>query len=140
MAITKNIVDLMGSEIYVTCEIGKGSRFEVTVTLPIDTHAEHEVGVDKVLLVSDDERLIRNVRASMSESTVQLYAVSSEEEAEGWLTQASTDVILLVGTLRKKKLRETVSIFREQAKMQYLFSVWTMHRKQMYGICWQKAA
>ena len=116
MAITKNIVDLMGGEIHVTSELGKGSRFEVTVTLPIDTHAEHEVGADKVLLVSDEERLIRNVRASMSESPVQLYAVSSEEEAEGWLTQESTDVILLAGIQRKKSLRETVSIFRGKAK------------------------
>ena len=116
MAITKNIVDLMGGEIHVTSEVGKGTQFEVTVTLPIDTHANHEVGADKVLLVSDDERLIRNVKASMSESPVQFYAVSSEEEAEGWLTQESTDVILLTGTLRKKNLRETVSIFREKAK------------------------
>ena len=33
MAITKSIVDLMGGEIKVESEVGKGSRF--TVTLPV---------------------------------------------------------------------------------------------------------
>ena len=116
MAITKNIVDLMGGEIHVTSEIGKGSRFEVVVTLTIDSQADHEVGVDKVLLVSEDERLVSNVKAAMSESQVQLYVVSSEEEAEGWLTQENTDVVLLAGCLKNKNLWGTVRIFREKAK------------------------
>ena len=116
MAITKNIVDLMGGEIHVTSEVGKGSRFEVVVNLPIDTQANHEIGIDKVLLVSDEQCLIRNVRASVSESQIQLDVVSCEEEAEEWLTQESTDVILLAGALRKKSLRETVRIFRNKAK------------------------
>ena len=116
MTITKNIVDLMGGEIHVTSEVGKGSKFEVTVTLPIDSHADPEVGVDKVLLVSDEERLIRNVKASMSESKTKFYAVSSAKEAERWLTRESTEVILLAGALKDSNLRETVSIFREKAK------------------------
>ena len=120
MAITKNIVDLMGGEIHVTSEIGKGSCFEVTVTLPIDTHADHEVGADRVLLISDEERLLRNMKASMSESQVQLYTVSSEKEAEEWLTQESVDVILMDGALKNKNLRETVRIFREKAKKEVL--------------------
>ena len=36
MAITKNIVDMMGGEITVSSELGKGSQFEVILTLPID--------------------------------------------------------------------------------------------------------
>ena len=112
MAITKNIVDLMGGEIHVTSEVGKGSRFEVTVTLPIDTHADHEVGVDRVLLVSDEDRLIQNVKASLSESQAELYVVSSKEEAEGWLTQESVDVILLAGTMIHENIRETVNSFK----------------------------
>jgi len=116
MAITKNIVDLMDGEIHVTSEIGKGSCFQVTLTLQIDTYADREVGADKVLLVSDDERFVSNVKASMSESRTALYTVSSEEEAEGWLMQESTDIILIAGALENKKLREMVHIFREKAK------------------------
>ena len=113
MAITKNIVDLMGGEIRVESEIGKGSRFEVTVTLEIDENTDCKVGVDKVLLVSGEDRLIRNVKAAISQSSVQFHSVSTEEEAVDWLTQNQTDVILLAGCLKNKNLLETVNILRK---------------------------
>ena len=40
MAITKNIVDLMGGSISVESASGKGTRFEVVLELPIDTEAD----------------------------------------------------------------------------------------------------
>ena len=40
MAITKSVVDLIGGTIHVESTLGKGSRFEVTMELPIDTEAE----------------------------------------------------------------------------------------------------
>lgn len=116
MAITKNIVDLMGGEIHVESQLGKGSRFEVVLTLPINRNVDYEIGISRVLLVSSENQLIRNVKAAMSESAVQFYAVSTEEEAAGWLTQESTDVILLAGCLQNKTLDETVSLLRKIAK------------------------
>lgn len=116
MTITKNIVDLMGGQIQVESEIGKGSRFEVTVTLPINKNMIQEVGIKKVLLVSDEERLIRNVKASMSESAVAFDSVCTKEEAKNWLTKQQTDVILLAGCLKNKNLLETVSILRKLSK------------------------
>ncbi len=116
MAITKNIVDLMGGEIRVDSEIGRGSRFEVTVTLPIDKKKEYMIGQDRILLISDEERLVRNVKASMSETSVDFCAVSTEEEAAGWLKQKEADVILLSGCARNKTLKETVSLLRKVAR------------------------
>ena len=41
MAITKNIVDLMGGSIGVESATGKGTRFEVVLEFPIDAEADH---------------------------------------------------------------------------------------------------
>lgn len=116
MAITKNIVDLMGGEIRVSSELGKGSRFEVTLTLPVNRQVDYEIGIQSVLLVSGEDQLIRNVRAAMSETAIQFYAVSEESEAAQWLREESTDVILLAGCLQNKTLAETVSMLRGIAK------------------------
>ena len=40
MAITKNIVDLMGGSINVESTTGKGTRFEVVLEFPIDAEAD----------------------------------------------------------------------------------------------------
>ena len=116
MAITKNIVDLMGGEIHVESQLGKGSRFDVVLTLPINKNINYEIGVNRVLLVSGENQLIRNVKAALSETAIEVYSVSTEEEAAGWLVQENTDVILLAGCLQNKTLVETASLFRKVAK------------------------
>lgn len=55
MAITKNIVDLMGSTISVQSEQGKGSRFTVELVLPVDLEAEQEAA-SKAVDATEDER------------------------------------------------------------------------------------
>ena len=114
MAITKNIVDLMGGEIHVESKPGKGSRFEVVLTLPINQNIDYEIGIGRVLLVSDESQLIRDVKASVNESAIQFYAVSTEEAAE-WLMHEKTDVILLAGCLKNKTLADTVMLLRKSA-------------------------
>ena len=116
MAITKNIVDLMGGEIRVESEIGQGSQFEVTVTLPVDRQKECMLDKEHILLIAEEERLILNIKASMSEAPVEFHAVSTEEEAAGWLAQHSVDVILLSGCAQNKTLDETVSALRNMAE------------------------
>ncbi len=46
MAITKNIVDMMGGTIDIQSEPGRGSRFEVRLALPIDENADRTVAGD----------------------------------------------------------------------------------------------
>ncbi|MBO4692975.1 MAG: amino acid permease [Clostridia bacterium] len=46
MSITKDLVDLMGGEISVTSEKGKGTRFEITLLLPIADEVESATAED----------------------------------------------------------------------------------------------
>ena len=115
MAITKNIIDLMGGEIQVDSEIGRGSRFEVTITLLINKERIYPLGEKRILLISGEDRLKKNMRASFSEAPVEFFSVSTEEEAAGWLTRERADVILLSGCIKNRRLSETVGLLKRMA-------------------------
>ena len=108
MAITKNIVDMMGGEIKVESEIGKGSCFIVTLTLPIDKEMTYKLRTGCVLLVSDDDRLVKNISAAMSGIPAEFYSIPTEG-ADRWLAQREADVILLASD---SSIKETVSKLR----------------------------
>ena len=112
MAITKNIIDLMGGEIHVDSEIGRGSRFEVIVTLPINRQKNYLLEEKHILLISGENRLIKNMRASFCEAPVKFSCVSTEEEATEWLTQETADVILLSDCIKNRTLSETVGFLK----------------------------
>ncbi len=118
MAITKNIVDLMGGTISVQSEAEKGSRFEVRLTFPIDHRKEQEVltNVREVLLVSDDSLLCANVRASLRDAKVSFASAENENEACSFLQKSQPDVILVNGYLDRPELAELVKTLRQQAK------------------------
>ena len=92
MAITKKLVDLMGGSIAVESEPGRGSRFTVTLTHPIDRSVEHSIGAAEVLLVSEDAELTRNVQAAMEGDRARLTVVSTAAEV-----QRGAEIILLGG-------------------------------------------
>lgn len=97
MTITKNIVDLMGGEITVESEPGKGSRFTVTLSLPIDHSAACHVEAAGILLVTDDAQLVRNVKAMTRESGPDVFVSGSIDDAAQVLRQREADVVLLSG-------------------------------------------
>ena len=113
MTITKNIVDLMGGEIRVESEIGKGSRFEVVVTLEINKEAKREIGIQTVLMITEEERLIRNVKVALNNDPIHLFIASDVEEARKWLKNYHTEVILMDGRNGNVKLGENVSVLRK---------------------------
>ena len=115
MSITKSLVDLMGGEITVESEVGKGSRFDVLLTMPIDTESEHSAGVNSVLLISNEEILVANVEASLRDKSVEFASVSTIEDAFVSFDERKPEAIILSGYLENKDLADIVKILRERA-------------------------
>ena len=112
MAITKSIVDLMGGTISVTSEVNKGSRFEITLSLQIDTDVSHDIGMDTVLVLSDNEFLVRNIRASLQETNANLLFAETEEDALALLRSESIDLILFGENVYTPVLAEEIQHLR----------------------------
>lgn len=116
MAITKNIVDMMNGDIHVESELGKGSRFEVTLTLPINKKKKCNIKAEHILLISDEVRLVRNIKEAMRQVAVEFYSVSTKEEAADWLAHETADVILLSGCIQNEMVKETVDLLRKNTQ------------------------
>lgn len=123
MAITKKLVDLMGGEITVESAPQKGSRFEVTLSLPIDTNAACAPEAGVVLLISRDRGLERNLNAMARASALQVLTTDCMEAAMALLRQRDIDVILLSGQLRDENPSEIVSTLRSAAKGEALILI-----------------
>ena len=115
MAITKNIVDLMGGTIDIKSRLDHGSRFTVTISFRIDEEAFYSLGDERVLLISDDEELTRNVNTAVNCIDLPFTVVSTEREAREHLERNRADVILLAGHLRDKSLPDSVAVLRALA-------------------------
>ena len=118
MAITKNIVEMMDGEIRVETEPGKGSRFEVVLEFPVAEDKSRECALRdaQILLISDEEMLTANVRASVSEAPVYFEAVRNIQDAGEWLSRKMADVILLSGCAENAALKETTDVLRSMAE------------------------
>ncbi len=85
MAITKNIVKLMGGTIEVTSEVNKGSCFTVDLELRIpeeviDEQFWKDHGVSRMLVVDDETDILSNVQMLMEETPVSVDLSQSGED------------------------------------------------------------
>ena len=108
-----------GGTIEVHSEVDVGSRFDVTLTLPVDQSAAREVPAKGVLLVSEDAVLVRNAESSMRQANVPFRAVSTEAEAAA-LVGLPFDVVLLAGRLDAENLGDAIRRLRTAAKEEIL--------------------
>lgn len=86
MAITKNIVELMGGTIDVFSEVNKGSLFRVDLELRIpngqtDLQFWKESGITRILAVDDDLEICRSIQVLMKEFNVDVDIARSGEDA-----------------------------------------------------------
>lgn len=85
MAITKNIVELMGGSIDVVSEVDKGSIFRVELELRISENETYkqfwkENGISRILVVSSDTEECANISLLMKESEVDEESVPNLQE------------------------------------------------------------
>ena len=116
MAITKSIVDLMGGSINVQSEPDKGTVFDIILTLAIDQGAEPEINARSVLLISEENALIKNMSAALLETSIDFHVAATEAEAMMLVDRKKMDVIILAGHLQDRTLPDTVKLLRGSAK------------------------
>ncbi len=86
MAITKNIVELMGGSIDVSSEVNKGTLFRVELELRIPERQSNkrfweENGISRILAVDNDEVICENIHMLMIDTGVVADMVSSAGQA-----------------------------------------------------------
>ena len=132
MAITKNIVDLMGGQITVESEPNRGSRFEVTLSLPIDRSTTCHVDASGILLITDDPQLADNLRVMTRASGPDVFVCGAGHEAVQVLKQQKADVVLLSGCSGSEELPALADTLRSAAERKLLI-LCTDHVQASHG-------
>lgn len=96
MAITKNIVELMGGTIDVSSEVNKGTRFRVDLEFRIPDGQEdrqfwQESGISKMLVVDGDVLSAKNIQTLMQDLDVTVDTALSMEEAKCLMQDTGID-------------------------------------------------
>lgn len=122
MAITKNIIELMGGTIDVFSEVDEGSLFRVELEFRIpegqsDRRFWAEQGITKILVADADEDTCENIGTLMGDVGVETDAVHSIEDVLSMLEgdKAGWQVILFGGNIAEGSVAQAVSRIREKA-------------------------
>ena len=125
MAITKNIIELMGGTIEVTSEVNQGSLFRVDLEFRIpegqtDKRFWAEKGISHILVADADAEVCDNIRMLMEEVEVKADVAHSLEETLSLLrtcesVQEKYHVILLGGNVSDIDIFQMVTRIREEA-------------------------
>ena len=95
MAITKNIIDLMGGTIFVESELQKGSSFTIDLEFALANQERDDEfwlrhSITRLLVVDDDERICLDIQSSMNDTGVAVSYATSGEAAISLAVSACT--------------------------------------------------
>ncbi len=123
MAITKNIVELMGGTIAVTSEPGKGSCFTVELELRIpdsqdDGEFWRQSGISRILAVDDDPEICSTIQQLMKDTGVAVDTAGGGKKAlcliqDAWNRKENYHMILLDWKMPEMDGFETANRIRE---------------------------
>lgn len=121
MAITKNLVELMGGTIDVFSEEGKGSLFRVEIELRIpegqmEQQFWAEKGISRILAVDKDSEVCRNIQILMNEAGVAVDQAQTLEEAVSFIQNnqgQNYQAVLLDSLLSGQVAEQMVQSIRE---------------------------
>ena len=112
MAITKNVVDMMGGTIVIQSELGKGSRFEVRLSFTIDGDADCALDVRSVLLISKDDELVGDLTSALKTCAACLAIAPTIQAAVEAIGNEAPEVILVDGELVRDGLGDAIGELR----------------------------
>src|SRR5213594_2040653 len=101
LAISQRLVRLMGGELAVTSEVGHGSEFSFTLTLPVETAAsERTVGLAalggrRMLIVDDNETNRRILREMLAAEGINVDEASTAADGLAALRRTRYDLAIL---------------------------------------------
>lgn len=124
MAITKNIVELMGGTIDVSSEVDKGTLFRVDLEFRIPEGQEDrqfwkESGISRMLVVDGDAQSGENIQALMQDMDVAVDTAQSMEEARQLLQvsdigEKAYQLVLVDGDILNLDARQAAEELRQR--------------------------
>jgi len=123
LTISKTLIELMGGEITVQSEVGKGCEFQFELTFPLQkkplNHVELKFEGMRVLAVDDNPEVLTILEEMLSAMNITATLVSSGEEAiEAVSNEPPYDLILLDWNMQSMNGIETANAIRKKLENQ----------------------
>jgi two-component system sensor histidine kinase/response regulator len=143
LAISQRLVGMMGGEIKVQAEPGKGSTFSFVLSLGCQAQAgsrnfeqARELGHPRVLVVNDNPDSLESMRAALTSFDFQVTAVNSVETGLEMLLQPSPELpfdlaVIDWGLSGGITGREAIYLFRQDPRLKLLPAILLVNTREM---------